>query len=114
MKYVTSVSKMYKHRGNHYHRSKTKKYWHIIGYEYDDYEERLKMFCKQVSWIMAMYYKCNKQKKFHIICPRCRITYMVLAKKYKDIAKLECEECLESFKDLFREYAEENNLNPRF
>ncbi len=39
---VTSVSKMYKHRGNHYHRNKTKKYWHIIGYEYDDYaEERI-------------------------------------------------------------------------
>jgi len=114
MKHVTSVSKSYKHRGNHDHRSKTKKYWHIIGYEYDDYEEKIKMFCEQVSWIKAMYYKCNKQKKFHVTCPSCRTTYMVLAKKYEDIAKLECEECLESFKDLFREYAEENNLNPRF
>lgn len=114
MRHVTSVSKMYKHRGIHYHRNKTKKYWHIIGYEYDDYEERWKMFCEQVSWIKAMFYKCNKSKKFHIICPRCKTRYMVLVRKYKDIENQECEECLETFKDLFREYAEENNLNPSF
>jgi len=106
MKHVTSISKMYKHRGDHYHRNKTKKYWHIIGYEYDDYEERLKMFCEQVSWIKAMYYKCNKYKKFHIPCPSCRKTYMVLAKKLKHVGKLDCPECDESFDDLYEEYLE--------
>jgi len=106
MKCVTSVSKMYKHRGNHFHRSKTKKYWHIIGHEYDDYEERWKMFCEQVSWIKAMYYKCDKYKKFHLTCPSCRKTYMLLAKKEKHLEKGECPECLESFKDLYEEYLE--------
>jgi len=40
MRYVISVSKMYKHRGFHIHRQSTKKHWHIIGYEYDDFEEK--------------------------------------------------------------------------
>jgi len=111
---VTSVSKMYKHRGNHYHRGKTKKYWHIIGYEYDDYEERLKMFCEQVSWIKAMYYKCNKYKKFHLTCPRCRRTWEFIVKNRRQMENEDCPECLENFKDLYREYAEENNLNPCF
>jgi len=106
MKYVTSVSKMYKRRGNHIHRIKTKKYWHIIGYEYDDYEEKWKMFCEQVSWIKAMYYKGNKYKKFHIPCPSCKNTYRFLVKKKKDLQKQECPECFESFNDLYEEYAE--------
>ena len=106
MKYVISVSKMYKHRGIHYHRSKTKKYWHIIGYEYDDYEERYKMFCEQVGWIKAMYYKCNKYKKFHLVCPNCRNTIMFLVKKEKDLEKHDCPECYENFKDMYEEIAE--------
>ena len=106
MKYVTSVSKMYKHRGIHYHRSKTKKYWHIIGYEYDDYEERLKMFCEQVSWIKAMYYKQHKCKKFDLVCPSCKYTYTFLVKKKKDLEKQEWPQCDENFKDLYEEYLE--------
>jgi len=114
MRYVTSVSKMYKRRGIHRHRSKTKKYWHIIGYEYDDYEERLKMFCEQVSWIKAMHYKQHKYKKFNLFCPSCKYTYTFLVKKKKDLEKHECPRCDETFKDLYREYAEEMNLNPNF
>jgi len=87
MKYVISVSKMYKHRGIHYHRGKTKRYWHIIGYEYDDYDERYKMFCEQVSWIKAMHYKQHKYKKFNVTCPSCRNTYMFLVKKQKHLEK---------------------------
>jgi len=106
MRYVTSVSKMYKHRGIHYHRSKTKRYWHIIGYDYDDYEERLKMFCEQVSWIKAMYYKGHKWKKFHLLCPNCRKTIMLLVKKEKDLLKQDCPECFENFGDMYEEIAE--------
>jgi len=103
---VTSVSKTYKHRGIHNHRSKTKKYWHIIGYEYNDYEEKYKMFCEQVSWIKAMHYKQHKYKKFNLVCPSCRNTYTFLVKKEKDLQKQECPQCLESFKDMYEEYAE--------
>ncbi len=106
MKMVTSVSKMYKHRGNHFHRRSTKKYWHIIGYEYDDYEEEWKMFCEQVSWIKAMYYKCNKYKKFNLACPSCKNTYRLLVKKEKHLERQDCPECQENFKDLYEEYAE--------
>ena len=111
MKYVTSVSKMYKHRGNHFHRRSTKKYWHIIGYEYDDYEEEWKMFCEQVSWLKAWHYKHHKYKKFHVTCPSCRNIYMFLLKKEKDLEKQECPECLEDFKDLYEEYAENLRFN---
>ncbi len=106
MKFVTSVSKIYKRRGYHVHRSKTKKYWHIIGYEYDDYEERLKMFCEQVSWIKAMYYKGHKWKKFHLLCLNCRRTIMLLVKKEKDLQKQDCPECFENFGDMYEEVAE--------
>ncbi len=106
MRYVTSVSKMYKHRGYHIHRESTKKYWHIIGYEDDDYEEKLKMFCEQVSWVKAMYYKCNKYKKFKLICPNCRTTYHHFVKKEKDLEKQECPDCYENFKYLYEEYME--------
>ena len=40
MKVVVSVSKTYKHRGKDIvHREKTKKYWHIFYYEYDEINE---------------------------------------------------------------------------
>lgn len=108
MKYVISVSKMYKHRGNHYHRSKTKKHWHVLGYEYDDWEERYKMFCYPINCIQAWYYKQKKVKKFELVCPKCRNGVFCFGKKQKDILKVECPVCQESFKDIFEE-VEENS-----
>jgi len=105
---VTSVSKMYKHRGIHYHRAKTKKVWHIIGYEYDEYEEQYKMFCEQVSWIKAMYYKGHKYKKLHAVCPNCKVEHTFLLKKKKDLEKQECSRCYETFEDLYEEYLEKH------
>ena len=105
MKFVISVTKQYKHRGLHQHRSSTKKYWHIIGYEYDDYEEKWKMFCEQVSWFTAMYYKGHKWKKIWLICPDCRTRSLHFVKKRndKEIGKEECPDCFENFKDLYGE-----------
>ena len=104
MKYVVSVSKTYKHRGLHRHRGSTKKYWHIYYYD-----EEFKFRSEQVSYLKAMYYKGHKYKKFYLTCPSCRNTYMFLVKKEKQLEEQECPECLESFKDLYEEYAE--NLN---
>jgi len=101
MKYVVSVSKAYKHRGLHRHRGSTKKYWHIYYYD-----EELKFHSEQVSHLKAMYYKCNKYKKFHLVCPNCRKTYMFLVKKEKDLEKQDCPDCFESFKDMYEEIAE--------
>ncbi len=101
MKYVVSVSKTYKHRGLHRHRDSTKKYWHIYYYD-----EEFKFHSEQVCYLKAMYYKGNKYKKFHLVCPNCRNTYRLLVKKEKDIPKEECPNCLESFKDLYEEYLE--------
>ena len=109
MKYVISVSKMYKHRGNHYHRPKTKKHWHIMGYEWDDWDERFKMFCYSVNRIQAWYHRQNKYKKFELECPKCRTGVMCFAKNQKGILKIDCPECLESFKDIFEEVYEENS-----
>ena len=109
MKYVISVSKMYKHRGNHYHRPKTKKHWHIMGYEWDDWEDKFKMFCYPVNRIQAWYHRQHKYKKFELACPKCRTGVMCFAKKQKDILKIECPVCQESFKDILEEVAEENS-----
>ncbi len=102
MRYVTSVSKMYKHRGLHKHRESTKKYWHIIGYDYDEYEEEWKMFCEKVSWFTAMYYKFHKVKKIALHCPDCNTDYWHFIKKRdaKHILNEECPTCFEKFKDI--------------
>jgi len=102
MKYIISVSKMYKHRGLHKHRKSTKKCWHIIYYEYDKVDERMKMYCKQVSWFTAMYCKFHKWKKINLTCPDCNTTYTHFIKKRTDKAILneECPDCFESFKDI--------------
>ena len=111
MKYVTSVSKIYKHRGFHIHRQSTKKYWHIIGHEYDEYEEKWSMFCEQVSGLKAWYYKHHKWKRIKLTCPDCRTTYYHYVRKINDktIGKQECPDCYENFKDLYEEFLE--NLN---
>jgi len=109
MRHVTSVSKMYKHRGFHIHRDSTKKYWHIIGWEYDDYEETWKMFCKQVSWIKAMYYKRHKFKRVLLHCPECNTSYYHYLKKDTDktVGDAECPDCYYSFKELYSNLLEE-------
>jgi len=105
MKYVNSVSKMYKHRGLHNHRPSTKKYWHIIGHEYDEYEERWKMFCEQVGWFTAMYYKSHKWKKIMLHCPNCNVDNLHFIKKRTDkhILKEDCPNCFENYRDILEE-----------
>ena len=52
MKYVVSVSKVYKHRGKFInHRENTKKHWHIFYYEYDEIDEidRIKTETREVN-----------------------------------------------------------------
>jgi len=56
-----------------------------------------------------MYYKGHKWKKFHLLCPNCRRTIMLLVKKEKDLQKQDCPECFENFGDMYEEIAE--NLN---
>ena len=98
MKYVVSVSKTYKHRGNHRHKS-AKKYWHIYGFEYDDWEEEWSMFCEQVSWLKAQFSKLRKYKRIKAECPNCGTFYLLLVRSRKDILKHECQNCGEEFGD---------------
>jgi len=103
MKYVISVSKTYKHRGKYItHKEKTKKHWHIYYYEYDEVDETTKMYCKQVSFLSAMYYKTQKVKKIDLICPDCKTTYTHFIKKrdVKHILNESCPDCFEQFKDI--------------
>jgi len=103
MKYVVSVSKTYKHRGKYInHLAKTKKYWHIYYYEVDEVDDQLKMYCNQVSWFTAMYYKSHKWKKIWLHCPNCNIDNLHFIKKRnkRHILKEECSNCFESYKDI--------------
>jgi len=109
MKYVISVSKTHKHRGkdiNHF--AKTKKYWHIYYYEYDEVEEELKMYCVQVNWFTAMYYKCHKWKKIILHCPDCNVDNLHFIKKRTEKAILneECPTCFAKYKDILEELNE--------
>ncbi len=103
MKYVISVSKTHKHRGKLItHRENTKKHWHIYYYEYDEIDEATKMYCKQVSFLSAMYYKTQKVKKIDLMCPVCNTTYTHFVKKRTDkhIMNEECPDCFTKFKDI--------------
>ena len=106
MKYVVSVSKTYKHRGKYInHLEKTKKYWHIYYYEVDEVDDLLKMYCKQVGWFTAMYYKSHKWKKIWLHCPNCNVDNLHFIKKRdtKHILKEECPNCFENYKDILEE-----------
>ena len=86
MKYVISVSKTYKHRGNHRHK-RAKKHWHVYYYD-----ENWKLHCDRVNWLQAMYYKTRKlhRKKFYCIeCGRILLG-LVRSKKTEEI---ECPYC---------------------
>lgn len=104
MKYVVSVSKMFKHRGISNHRSGTKKYWHIIGYEYNEETGDWKMFCKQVNWLEAVYYKFNKYRQFGLTCPNCGHVGTHLVRRKEHLKREKCSGCSESFKDLYDGY----------
>jgi len=100
MKNVVSVSKTYKHRGkNINHLAKTKKHWHIYYWEFDEVDEDLKMYVKQVGWVTAMYYKMHKVKKIALHCPSCNNDYWHFIKKRdaKHILNEECPTCFEKF-----------------
>jgi len=105
MKYTISVSKTYKHRGSFRHKLSTKKHWFHYFYAYDDLDEELKLYCEQVSWIMAMYYKGKKYKRRHVTCPNCRTIALVIVRKEKDLLKESCPECFQTYEDLFEEYS---------
>jgi hypothetical protein len=52
MIYVISVSKSYSHRGNHRHKSNTKKLWQLY---YIDKDGKLKT--RRINFLQALYYK---------------------------------------------------------
>ena len=80
MKYVFSVSKTYIHRGNHRHKSDTKKCWFIYYYE-DGFKT------KQVSFLQAMYYKTQKYKRIKYVCIECGNVFLGLVKSTKELVK---------------------------
>jgi len=93
MKYIVSVSKAYKHRGNHQHK-RAKKHWFVYYYDNDDYGE-LRFFTKQVNWLQALYYKAQKKHRYKYVCHDCGSVFIAIVKSFKD--KVECPYCQENF-----------------
>jgi len=92
-KHIISVSKTYKHRGNHRHNPSTKKVWQVISYEYDDWDEVWKMKSKYVNWLQALYYKAQKKHRYKVVCQDCGSVLIAMVKSFKD--KVECPNCQE-------------------
>ena len=92
MKYVISVAKAYKHRGQRRH-YRAKKHWHVYFYEYDEFDEKWFMRSQQVNWLQAVYYMTQKRHRRKMACPDCGSGFLVLVKSFKE--KLECPNCLE-------------------
>lgn len=86
MKYVVSVSKTYIHRGNHKHKSSTKKRWHIYYYD-----EEGKFKTKKVNILQALYYKTQKRKRMKYVCTECGNLFVGLVKS--SIEKIDCPKC---------------------
>jgi len=79
MKYVISVSKTYKHRGNHRHK-RAKKHWHVYYYD-----ENWKLHCEPVNWFQAMYYKKKKLRRIKYYCLECGRAFVGLVKSPKQL-----------------------------
>ena len=92
MKYVISVAKAYKHRGQRRH-YRAKKHWFVYFYEYDEFEEKWHMNSQQVNWLQAVYYMTQKHHRVKIYCTDCRGQFLVLVKSRKD--KVDCPYCYE-------------------
>jgi len=86
MKYVISVSKTYKHRGNHRHK-RAKKHWHVYYYDED-----WKLHCDQIGFWQALYYKTRKYHRKKLYCSDCNTWFMVLVKP-KKTQEFECPKC---------------------
>ncbi|MDE1770896.1 MAG: hypothetical protein KGI28_10165 [Thaumarchaeota archaeon] len=79
MKRVVSVSKTYIHRGNHRHKSDTKRHWFI--YYYDD-EGNFRT--ERVNQLQAMYYKARKWRRIKLICTVCWNEFLGIVKSKND------------------------------
>jgi len=86
MKYVISVAKTYIHRGNHWHKSSTKKRWFVYYYDEEGH-----FHSDQVSYLKAMYYKKRKLHRLKYICQSCGQIFVGLVKSAKQ--KAECPYC---------------------
>ena len=93
MKCIVSVSKAYKHRGNHRHKASTKKFWYIHYYEYDDIEEEWYFKSQQISALLVPYYKLKKVYKRIYYCFECDTKFWALVKKKQK--EIECPFCLQ-------------------
>lgn len=86
MKYVISVSKTYKHRGDHSHKSKTKKFWFVYYYD-----EEGKLRSEKINWLQALYYKTQKRHRLQYVCTECGEVFLGLVKSYKET--VDCPYC---------------------
>ncbi len=75
MIHVISVSKSYSHRGNHKHKSGTKKRWHLY---YIDEEGKLRT--KRINFLQAIYYKTQKKHRYKAICQDCGSQFIVIVR----------------------------------
>ena len=100
MKYVVSVSKTYIHRGNHWHRSKTKKRWHIYYY---DKEGNFRT--EKVNWLQAMYYTTQKRHRIRGICQNCGQMWLYSVKSRRE--KPECPNCFDDREESDEEESED-------
>ncbi len=82
MKRVVSVSKTYIHRGNHRHKSDTKKHWFIYYYD-DEGNFRTEM----VNPLQAMYYKARKWRRIKLICTVCWNEFLGIVKSRNEIVQ---------------------------
>jgi len=86
MKYVISVSKTYKHRGNHRHK-RAKKHWFVYYYDEEWY-----LHCEQIDWLQALYYKTKKVHRKKFYCQECNRVLLALVKS-KNTESIECPYC---------------------
>ena len=86
MKCIVSVSKTYIHRGNHRHKSKTKKRWFIYYYD-----EQGNFMTKKVNFLQALYYMTQKHHRIRGICENCGRMWLNIVKSKRE--KLGCSIC---------------------
>lgn len=86
MKYIVSVSKTYLHRGNHRHKSDTKKHWFVYYYD-----EEGNFRTERVNWLQALFYKTQKRKRLKYFCTDCGNVFLGFVKSSHE--ELKCPYC---------------------
>ena len=66
--------------------------WRIYYYDYDEYDDTLKLYTKRINPLLVWYYKLIKSKKMSNICDDCYVEFPFYKNRFSRIPSI-CFNC---------------------